>query len=34
MVQDTPLTHSSRVHNALFLATAQLYDYTNMWLSK
>lgn len=34
MVQDTPLTHSNRVHNALFLATAQLYDYTNLWLSK
>jgi ABC-type transport system substrate-binding protein len=34
MVQLTPLTHSSRVHNALFLETAQLYDYTNLWLSK
>jgi ABC-type transport system substrate-binding protein len=34
MVQDTPLTRSERVHNALFLATAQLYDYTNIWLSQ
>jgi peptide/nickel transport system substrate-binding protein len=34
MVQLTPLTHSNRVHNALFSATSQLYDYTNLWLSK
>jgi len=34
MVQLTPLTRSNRVHNALFSATAQLYDYTNIWLSK
>jgi ABC-type transport system substrate-binding protein len=34
MVQNTPLTNSKRVHNALYLATAQLYDYTNLWLSK
>jgi ABC-type transport system substrate-binding protein len=34
MVQLTPLTHSNRAHNALYLATAQLYDYTNIWLSK
>ncbi|HEY7486402.1 MAG TPA: ABC transporter substrate-binding protein [Streptosporangiaceae bacterium] len=32
--QLTPLTHSSRVHNALFLQKAQLFDYTNIWLSK
>jgi ABC-type transport system substrate-binding protein len=34
MVQLTPLTRSNRVHNALFSQTAQLYDYTNLWLSK
>jgi peptide/nickel transport system substrate-binding protein len=34
MVQDTPLTRSSRVHNAQFSATSHLYDYTNIWLSK
>jgi ABC-type transport system substrate-binding protein len=34
MVQLTPLTRSNRVHNAEFLQTAQLYDYTNLWLSK
>jgi ABC-type transport system substrate-binding protein len=34
MVQLTPLTRSNRVHNALFSQTAQLYDYTNIWLSK
>jgi ABC-type transport system substrate-binding protein len=34
MQQLTPLTHSSRVHNALYLATSQLYDFPNIWLSK
>jgi peptide/nickel transport system substrate-binding protein len=34
MEQLTPLTHSSRVHNALYLQTSQLYDYPNLWLSK
>ncbi|MCW2915932.1 MAG: transporter substrate-binding protein, partial [Actinomycetia bacterium] len=31
--QLTPLTRSTRVHNAQFYMTAQLYDYTNIWLS-
>jgi peptide/nickel transport system substrate-binding protein len=34
MVQQNPLTRSTRVNNALYLATSQLYDYTNIWLSK
>jgi len=32
MEQLTPLTRSTRVHNALFVQTSQLYDYTNIWL--
>jgi ABC-type transport system substrate-binding protein len=31
--QLTPLTRSNRVHNAQYYVTAQLYDYTNLWLS-
>lgn len=34
MRQDTPLTRSSRVHNALYMQTSALYDYGNIWLSK
>jgi ABC-type transport system substrate-binding protein len=34
MRQDTPLTRSNRVHNALYMQTSSLYDYSNIWLSK
>lgn len=32
--QLTPIYKNKRVHNALFYQIAQLYDYTNIWLTK
>lgn len=34
MTQKTPLSHSARVHNAIFFPNNQLYDWSNVWLSK
>lgn len=32
--QNTPLYHSSRVHNAIYLPTSQQFDYSSLWLGK
>lgn len=34
MDNETPLYHSSRTHNAIFVPHTQLYDITNIWISK
>lgn len=34
MDNETPLYHSSRTHNAIFTPKTQLYDITNIWISK